>query len=76
MCCVAWFLGDNCDRYPGYPRHGCRNVKGSFTLKPRKIQIVIGDPIDISGYTIDTVQELIDKTRQAIIANFDPEYIP
>ena len=50
--------------------------KGSFTLKPGKIQIVIGDPINTSGYTFDTVQELIDKTRQAIIANFDPEYIP
>ena len=43
--------------------------KGSFTLKPGKIQIVIGDPID-------TVQELIDKTRKEIIANYDPEYIP
>jgi hypothetical protein len=50
--------------------------KGSFTLKPGKIQIVIGDPVDTSGYTTDTVQELIDKTHQAIIANFDPEYIP
>jgi hypothetical protein len=50
--------------------------KGSFTLKPGKIQIVIGDPIDASSYTIDTVQELIDKTRQTIKANFDPEHIP
>jgi hypothetical protein len=43
-------------------------------VKPGKIQVVIGDPIDTSGYTTDTVQELIDKTRQAVIANFDPEY--
>jgi hypothetical protein len=50
--------------------------KGRFTLKPGKIQIVIGNPIDTSGYTTDTVQDLIDKTRKAIIANFDPEYIP
>jgi 1-acyl-sn-glycerol-3-phosphate acyltransferase len=58
--------------------NGSRRVmrKGSFTFKPGKIQIVIGDPINTSGYTTDTVQELIDKTRQAIIANFDPEYIP
>jgi 1-acyl-sn-glycerol-3-phosphate acyltransferase len=56
--------------------NGSRRVmrKGSFTLKPGKIQIVIGDPIDTSGYTTDTVQELIDKTRQVIIANFDPDY--
>jgi 1-acyl-sn-glycerol-3-phosphate acyltransferase len=57
--------------------NGSRRVmrKGSFTLKPGKIQIVIGDPIETSGYTTDTVQNLIIKTRQTIIANFDPEYI-
>ena len=57
--------------------NGSRRVmrKGSFTLKPGKIQVVIGDPIDTSGYTNDTVQELIDKTRQVVIANFDPGYI-
>ncbi len=57
--------------------NGSRRVmrKGSFTLKPGEIQIVIGDPIDTSGYTTDTVQNLIDKTRQTIITNFDPDYI-
>ena len=57
--------------------NGSRRVlpKGSLTLKPGKIQVVIGDPIDTSGYTTDTVQKLIDKTRQVVIANFDPEYI-
>jgi 1-acyl-sn-glycerol-3-phosphate acyltransferase len=48
--------------------------KGSFTWKPGKIQIVIGDPIDTGKYTTDTMQELIDKTRQVIIANFNPGY--
>jgi len=58
--------------------NGSRRVmrKGSFTLKPGKIQILIGDPIDTSSYTTDTVQDLINKTRQTIITNFDPEYIP
>ena len=57
--------------------NGSRRVmhKGSFTLKPGKIQVVIGDPIDTSGYTNDTIPELIDKTRQTIMANFNPEYI-
>lgn len=57
--------------------NGSRRVmrKGSFTLKPGKIQIVIGNPIDTSGYTNDTIPELIDKTRQTIMANFNPEYI-
>jgi 1-acyl-sn-glycerol-3-phosphate acyltransferase len=58
--------------------NGSRRVlpKGSLAFKPGKIQVVIGDPIDTNGYTTDIVQELIDKTRQAIIVNFDPEYIP
>jgi 1-acyl-sn-glycerol-3-phosphate acyltransferase len=58
--------------------NGSRRVlpKGSLVVKPGKIQVVIGDPIDTSGYTTNTAQELIDKTRQAIIVNFDPEYIP
>ena len=58
--------------------NGSRRVmrKGSFILKPGKIQIVIGDPIDASIYTIDTVQELIDKTRQTIMANFDSVNVP
>ena len=57
--------------------NGSRRVlpKGSLVVKPGKIQVVIGDPIDTGGYTTDAVQELIDKTRQVIIANFNPEYI-
>jgi 1-acyl-sn-glycerol-3-phosphate acyltransferase len=58
--------------------NGSRRVlpKGSLVVKPGKIQVVIGDPIDTSGYTTDRVQELIDKTRQAVMANFNPEYVP
>jgi 1-acyl-sn-glycerol-3-phosphate acyltransferase len=56
--------------------NGSRRIlpKKSLAMKPGKIQVVVGDPIDVNGYTIDTVQDLIDKTRQTIIANFDPEY--
>ena len=56
--------------------NGSRRVlpKGSLVVKPGKIQVVIGDPIDTSGYTTNTAQELIDKTRQTVMANFDPEY--
>lgn len=56
--------------------NGSRRVmrKGNFSLRPGKIQIVIGDSIDTSGYTIDTIQNLIDRTRETIVANFDPEY--
>jgi 1-acyl-sn-glycerol-3-phosphate acyltransferase len=56
--------------------NGSRRVmpKGSLVVKPGKIQVVIGDPIDTSNYTTDTIQELIEKTRQTIIANFNSEY--
>ena len=56
--------------------NGSRRIlpKKSLAMTPGKIQVVVGDPIDVTGYTIDTVQDLIDKTRQTIIANFDPEY--
>jgi 1-acyl-sn-glycerol-3-phosphate acyltransferase len=56
--------------------NGSRRIlpKGDLVVKPGKIQIVVGDPIDTAGYTTDTVQELIDKTRRVIMANFDPGY--
>jgi 1-acyl-sn-glycerol-3-phosphate acyltransferase len=56
--------------------NGSRRVlpKGSLVVKPGKIRVVIGDPIETSGYTTDTLQELIDKARQAVIANFNPDY--
>ncbi|PKN52726.1 MAG: 1-acyl-sn-glycerol-3-phosphate acyltransferase [Deltaproteobacteria bacterium HGW-Deltaproteobacteria-13] len=56
--------------------NGSRRIlpKKSLAMKPGNIQIVVGDPIDVTGYTIDTVQDLIDKTRQEIIKNFDPDY--
>jgi 1-acyl-sn-glycerol-3-phosphate acyltransferase len=57
--------------------NGSRRIvpKGSLVVKPGKIQVVVGDPIDTSNYTTETVQALIDKTRQAIMANFDPGYM-
>jgi 1-acyl-sn-glycerol-3-phosphate acyltransferase len=56
--------------------NGSRRIlpKGSLDLKPGKIQVVIGNPIDTSSYTTDTAYKLIDKTRQAVMANFNPKY--
>lgn len=53
--------------------NGSRRVlpKGSLAAKPGKMQVVIGDPIDTSAYSTDTAQDLIARTRQAVIANFD-----
>ena len=56
--------------------NGSRRVtpKGSLVFRPGKIQVVVGDPIETGGYTVNTVDALIDKTRQVIMANYDPEY--
>lgn len=56
--------------------NGSRRVlpKKSLSLRPGKIQVVIGNPIDTRACTHDDVQTLIDKTRQAIISNFNPRY--
>ena len=57
--------------------NGSRRIaaKGSLVVKPGRIQVVVGDPIETSSYTADTVQQLIDKTRKIIMANFDPGYM-
>ena len=36
--------------------------KNRWTLSPRSIEVVIGPVIDIEGYTIDNMDELINKT--------------
>jgi 1-acyl-sn-glycerol-3-phosphate acyltransferase len=56
--------------------NGSRRIlpKRSLEIKPGKIQVVIGDPIDTRSYTNANVQALIDKTRQVVMANFDPGY--
>jgi 1-acyl-sn-glycerol-3-phosphate acyltransferase len=56
--------------------NGSRRVlpKGSLVVKPGKIQVVVGEPIETGDYTAETVQELMDTTRRTIMANFDPGY--
>ncbi len=56
--------------------NGSRRIlpKGELVVKPGKVQVVVGDPIETTGYTTDTVQELVDKTRKVVMANFDPKY--
>jgi 1-acyl-sn-glycerol-3-phosphate acyltransferase len=56
--------------------NGSRRVlpKGGMVVKPGKIRVVVGDPIETGNYTADTVQELMDKTRTVIMANLDPGY--
>lgn len=56
--------------------NGSRRIlpKGSLVVRPGKIQVVVGEPIDAGNDTPESVDALIDKTRRTIIANFDPGY--
>ena len=56
--------------------NGSRKVmpKKSAVVKPGRIEVVIGEPIDTSGYTHDGVEALMAATRKTILANFDPDF--
>lgn len=52
---------------------GAGNImrKRSLRINPGKIIMVIGKPIDVSGYTIENRGELIDKVRNTIIHTYE-----
>ena len=43
--------------------------KNSLLFQSHPIELVIGDPIDTTGYTEENIDELMHRTRQVIIAN-------
>jgi 1-acyl-sn-glycerol-3-phosphate acyltransferase len=45
--------------------------KRTLKIKPGRITMVIGRPVDVSGYTIETRGELIERVRGIIIRNFE-----
>lgn len=45
--------------------------KRTLMIKPGKINMVIGRPIDVSSYTVETRAELIDLVRGVIIRTFE-----
>ena len=48
--------------------------KKSLVFHPGPIEVVVADPIDTGGYTRDTLQDLVDRTREVIVSNFNPGY--
>lgn len=56
--------------------NGSRRVlpKKSLTFNPGLIEVVVADPIETKGYTHEQVQRLIDRTRDVIIGNHNPDY--
>ena len=45
--------------------------KRTLKIKPGKITMIIDRPVDVSGYTIETRGELIERVRGIIIRNFE-----
>jgi len=56
--------------------NGSRKVmpKNSLCFTPGPIEVVVGDPIETTGYTHDTLPELMRRTRQVIIDNYQIDY--
>ena len=57
---------------------------GAFHILPRKtilfipghIKVCVGDPISTKGLSVEHVPELMQKTREQILRNLDPDYNP
>ena len=45
--------------------------KRSLKVRPGKITMIIDRPVDVSGYTIETRAQLIEKVRNIMIENFE-----
>jgi 1-acyl-sn-glycerol-3-phosphate acyltransferase len=56
--------------------NGSRRIlpKKSLIFTPGTIEVVVGEPIETSGYTDTQLPELMDKTREVIIAQYNPAY--
>jgi 1-acyl-sn-glycerol-3-phosphate acyltransferase len=46
----------------------------SMSFTPGPIEVVVGDPIDTSDYTLRDLDAVLEKTRNAIIANLNPDF--
>lgn len=56
--------------------NGSRKVlpKGALAFTRGCIEVVVGNPVETHGYTHDTLDALIAVTRDAIVANFNPDH--
>lgn len=48
--------------------------KKSLVFSPGPIEVIVGEPIETSGYTQDRIQELMDITRTKILSNYKINY--
>ncbi len=56
--------------------NGSRKIlpKKALAFNPGGIELVIGKPVVTEHYTHDNLEDLMDKTRNIIVANFNPDY--
>lgn len=56
--------------------NGSRRVlpKKSLVFRPGPIEVVVGDPIETSGYTKEQLPEIMERTRGIIVAQYNPDY--
>ncbi len=45
--------------------------KRTLKVKPGRITMIIDRPVDVSGYTLETRGELIERVRHIIVSNFE-----
>ena len=56
--------------------NGSRKIlpKKALVFNPGVIEVVVGKPVATENYTHDNLEELMDKTRNIIVSNFNPDY--
>lgn len=56
--------------------NGSRKIlpKKSLVFRSGQIEIVVDNPIPTKDYTLDKLEELIQKTKDIIVSNFNPHY--
>jgi 1-acyl-sn-glycerol-3-phosphate acyltransferase len=56
--------------------NGSRKIlpKKSVEFHPGPIEVIVDNPINTEGYTPETIDELIDRTRNVIMSHFNPDY--
>jgi 1-acyl-sn-glycerol-3-phosphate acyltransferase len=48
-------------------------AKGSLRINRGDVEMEIGEPIDTSGFSLETKEELMDRVREVICQKFDAE---
>jgi 1-acyl-sn-glycerol-3-phosphate acyltransferase len=45
----------------------------SLVFNPGTIEVVVGDPIQSTDFSRDTLKDFVDVTREVIVKNYNPD---